>query len=337
MGLKKYIGFSLLLIIAVGGYIYSIESGVYTVTILEYSQELPIAVWILVPILVLFIFTIIHLMFYGTVNYCNGRGFVKDESSIVETLKSILLQKNDKRKFKTQGYKHVSSILNQFNIDVKDNAFTSSNEGLNQIVSQIKDIKAGKHVNDKSLKLGIGSALAKQNLINKINEQVDYAVDVLKKPDQFSSDIIRIAYFKVLNEKSMTTVKKLYPNVILDKEMAIRLFVKDIDNNEFGLTKENILKITKILNYSKEEYVTLAKLYKDALSPDKVLELFETISEDNDVAVVSYLYVLVELEMIDKTREVLTGYNENEMLVFRALLDLKEAGKHYSMDDLTYN
>jgi hypothetical protein len=337
VGLKKYIGFSLLLIIAVGGYIYSIESGVYTVTILEYSLELPIAVWVLVPILVLFIFTIIHLMFYGTVNYCKGRGFVKDESSIVETLKAILLQKNDKRKFKTRGYKHVSSILNQFNIDVKDNAFTSSNEGLNQIVSQIKDIKAGKYVNDKSLKLGVGSVLAKQNLINKINEQVDYAVDVLKKSDQFSSDVIRIAYFKVLNEKSMTTVKKLYPNVILDKEMALRLFVKDIDNNEFGLTKENILKITKNLNYSQEEYITLAKLYKDALSPDKVLELFETISEENDVAVVSYLYILVELEMIDKTREVLTGYNENEMLVFRALLDLKEAGKHYSMDDLTYN
>ncbi len=337
MGLKKYIGFSLLLIIAVGGYIYSIESGVYTVTIFEYSLELPVAVWILVPILVLFIFTVIHLMFYGTLNYCKGRGFIKDERSIIETLKNLLLQKNDQRKFKTQGYKHVSSILNQFNIDVKDNAFTSSDEGLNKVVSQIKDIKAGKHVNEKSLKLGIGSALAKQNLINKLNEQIDYAVDILKKSDQFSSDVIRIAYFKVLNEKSMTTVKKLYQNVILDKEMALRLFVKDIENNEFGLTKENILQITKKLNYSQDEYLTLAKLYKEALLPDKVLELFEIISEDNEVAIVSYLYILFELEMIDKTREILISYSENELLVFRALLDLKEAGKHYSMDDLMYN
>ena len=144
-----------------------------------------------------------------------------------------------------------------------------------------------------------------------------------------------IAFFNVLENKTMTTIKKVYNNVILDREMAFKLFLKDIDNNEFGLSKEEILKITKSLNYSKEEYVTLAKLYKDALTPDKLLELFETISEDNDTATTAYFYVLCELEMIDKLRDILSGYNEDEMLAFRAILDLKEAGKHYSLDDIT--
>ena len=335
MGLKKYIGFSLLLIIIVGLYVYSVESGDYTVTVLEYSLMLPTVAWILAPIVLLFIFTVLHLMFYGSVNYCKNRGFVKDESTIIETLKNVLLQKNDKRKFKTAGYKNIASILNQFNIDVKDQAFTSTNEGLNQVVSQIKDIKAGKYVNEKSLKLDAGSTLAKQNLINKMNEQVDYSLDILKKATQFSDDIVRIAFFNVLENKTMTTIKKVYNNVILDREMAFKLFLKDIDNNEFGLSKEEILKITKSLNYSKEEYVTLAKLYKDALTPDKLLELFETISEDNDTATTAYFYVLCELEMIDKLRDILSGYNEDEMLAFRAILDLKEAGKHYSLDDIT--
>ena len=335
MGLKKYIGFSLLLILAVGLYVYSVESGDYEVTILDFSLLLPTVVWVLSPIILLFIFTVLHLIFYGSVNYCKNRGFIKDEATIIETLKNVLLQKNDKRKFKTAGYKNVANILNQFKIDVKDSAFTSSNEGLNLVVSQIKDIKAGKFVNEKSLKLNFDSDLAKQNLINKMNEQIDYSLDVLKKANQFSSDIVKIAFFNVVENKTMTTIKKVYNNVNLDKEMALKLFLKDIDNNEFGLSKEEILRITKNLNYTSEEYLTLAKLYKEALTPDKLLELFENIAEDNDEATIAYLYVLCELEMIDKLRDQLSGYNENEMLPFRAILDLKDAGKHYSLDDIS--
>ena len=335
MGLKTYIGFSLLLIMAVGISGYAIQNGEYEISVGGYSLALPIIVWVLAPAIILFVFSVLHLMFYGSVNYCKNRGFDKDELTILETIKSILLQKDDKKKFKTLGYKNVASILNQFNIDVKDSAFTSSNEGLNQVVSQIKDIKAGKYVNEKSLKLKPDSALAKQNLINKINEQVDYAVDVLKKATQFSPEVSRVAYFNVLENKTMTTIKKVYTNVVLDKEMALKLFLKDIDNSEFGLTKDEILKITKSLNYSKEEYLTLAKLYKDGLTPDKLLELFEKISEEVEVAADAYLFVLLELEMIDKAKEVLSGYPEDEFTVFRALLDLKDAGKHYSLDDIT--
>jgi len=335
VGLKKYIGFSLLLIMVVGLYVYSVESGDYNVTILDYSLVLPTVAWILTPIVLLFIFTVLHLMFYGSVNYCKNRGFIKDETTIIETLKNILLEKNDKRKFKTAGYKNVAGILKQFKIDVKDSAFTSTNESLNEVVSQIKDIKAGKFVSEKSLKLDSSSSLARQNLINKMNEQVDYSLDILKKANQYPADIVRFAFFNVLENKTMTTVKKVYTNVVLDREMAYKLFLKDIDNTEFGLSKEEILKITKSLNYSKEEYLILAKLYKDVLTPDKLLELFELICEDNDLATSAYLYVLCELEMIEKVRDILSGYNDDEMLPFRALLDLKEAGKHYSLTDIS--
>lgn len=337
MGLKTYIGFSLLLLIAVGLVTYGVEAGDYEVKVLEYSLTLPIVAWILAPAVVLFVLSVLHLMFYGSINYCKNRSYVKDEETIIETIKALLLQKTDKKKFKTAGFKNISSILRQFNIDVKDNTFTSTNESLNLVVSQIKDIKDGKYVNEKSLKLDLDSTLAKQNLINKINEQVDYAVDILKKADQFSNEVVRVAFFNVLDNKSMTTIKKVYSNVKLDKEMALKLFLKDIDNSEFGLTKDEILKITKSLNYSKEEYLTLAKLYKDALTPDKLLDLFETISEDVEVATDAYFYVLLELEMIEKLKETLSGYNEDEYVLFRALLDLKDAGKHYSMDDITNN
>jgi len=335
VGLKKYIGFSLLLIIAVALYVYSVESGSYEITVLDYTMQLPTVLWIIIPVAALFFFTVLHLVFYGSLNFFKTRGFIKDEESIVETIKSLLLQKEDKRRFKTQGYKNLASILKQLDISVKEGTFTSSNEELNTIVASIKDIESGKHIADKSLKLNPDSALAKKNLINKINEQIDYAVDVLKKQDNFAEEVVKAAFYTVLENKSMTTVKKVYSNVKLTKDMALKLFLKDIDNSEFGLSKEEIQKITKSLDYTEQEFLTLAKLYKDALNPDKLLDLFETLSNDNEAAVGAYFYILLELEMIEKLKDLLSGYNDDEHKAIRAVLDLKDAGKHYSLEDIT--
>lgn len=335
MGLKKYIGFSLLLIIAVGLYVYTIESGDYRLTFLDISFLLPTVIWILVPLVVLFIFSVLHLLFYGSINYCKNRSYSKDESAILEVLKANLLQKKDRKKLKTPGFKNLASIINQFKIDVTDTTFTSTNKELNETVSKVKDIKAGKYVVEKSLKLDPSSDLAKQNLINKMKEQPDFSLDILKKADQYSSEIVNFAFNNVLETKTMTTVKKVYNNIKLDREKAYKLFLKDVENTEFGLTKDEIVKITKSLAYTQEEYINLARLYKETLDPDKLLELFETLYNENDEATSAYFYVLCELEMIDKLRELLSAYSENEMLPFKAILDLKEAGKHYSLDQIS--
>lgn len=335
MGLKAYIGFSLLFLIAVGMAVFANTAGDYQLEVFGIILNLPVVFWVLLPACILFIFSVLHLMFYGTIHYYKNRAYQKDEATLVEMLKSLLLDKTDKKKCKTDGFKNLSSILSQLEVNVKDNTFTSKNESLNELISQIKDIKAGKFINEKALKLDKNSPLAKQNLFNKINEQADYSLDIIKKSEQFPQEVVRLAFFNVLENKAMTTVKKVYSNVKLDKEMALKLFLKDIDNKEFGLTKEEIIKITNSLEYTSQEYLVLAKLYKDALSPDKYLELFEAIFESkNDIATDAYFFVLCELEMIDKVRDLLTGYNENELLPFRALLDLKAAGKHYTLEDL---
>ena len=40
--------------------------------------------------------------------------------------------------------------------------------------------------------------------------------------------------------------------------------------------------------------------------------------------------------MIDKLREVLANTNENDYVAFKALVDLKDAGKHYNLENLSY-
>ncbi|WP_121628657.1 hypothetical protein [Poseidonibacter antarcticus] len=336
MGFKKYIVFSVLFIGIIYGYAFSLELGDYKVTILDISVLLPVAVWIILPLVILFIATIGHILFYGLINIFRQRAINKDKETMITLIKSNLLEKNPPKRFKTKAFKELSSIISQLKLTVNDSTFSSSDAELNNLIAAIQDIKAGKHVVDKSLKISEMSELANQNLLNKVNDQIDFSVEVLKKVENYAPNIVRQAFINVLNEKSMTTIKKLYKNIKLDKDLAKRLFEKDAANNDFGFTSEEISKIVKDLDYTTEDYIALAKNYEAILQPDQIIELFEKLSTEIDASTPAYLHVLFEYEMIDKVREIVDTTPEGEYSSFKALLDLKDAGKHYDLESISY-
>ena len=135
----------------------------------------------------------------------------------------------------------------------------------------------------------------------------------------------------------MTTIKKIYKNVNLDKELTIKLLEKNIENSEFGFENNEILELVKNIKLSKDDYIQLAKKYKNSLNPDVLIELFEKISQEQEEATVAYLYILSEFEMKDKLRENLVNREGNDFAPFKALIELKDAGKHYSLESLSYN
>jgi hypothetical protein len=336
MGFKKYVIFSIILIVAVFGYAYSLELGDYNITLLGYSLSLPVAAWVILPISLLALVTYLHILFYGLLKYFKERAIKKDHEKMISAIKSNLLEKTEVSKFKTKDFKNLYSVLSQFKLNVTDSRFTSSDEELNEIVANIQDIKDGKYINDKSFKINETTSLANLNMLNKVNEQIDFAVDVLKKPENFSANIVKQSFENVLKDKTMTTIKKLYKNIRLDKELAIKLFEKDAANNEFGFTAEEILKIVKDLDYKKEDYIMLAKNYESILQPDQIIALFEKLSSELEEATPAYLHVLCEYEMIEKVREIISITPDTEYTAFKALLDLKEAGKHYDLEAISY-
>ena len=336
MGFKKYFIFSVILIVATFGFAYGLELGEYELSLFGYSLLLPVSVWLILPISLLAVASMAHILWYGVINYFRKRAIEKDYETIIKMIKSDLLEKNEVYKFKTLDFKNLSSILSQLKIDVQENRFSCTDDELNKIVANVQDVKDGKYVSDKTFKVNENSSLANLNMLNKVNNQIDFAVDVLKKPESFSSNVVIQSFENVLEEKSMTTIKKLYKNIKLDKEMAKKLFEKDAANNEFGFTTEEILKIVKDLEYTKDDYLALAKNYETILKPDQIIALFEKLSSEVEDAIPAYLHVLFEYEMIDKVREVLANTKESEYSPFKALLDLKEAGKHYNLEAISY-
>ncbi|RBQ32386.1 hypothetical protein CRU92_01370 [Arcobacter sp. FW59] len=336
MGLKLYILATILFLILLFGYTYSLELGEYTLTFFGNSFTFPVAVWIVFPVLFLMVATYLHIIFYGFIKYIKQKFVDSDLDTTVDILKSKLLGKDTKAVYRTQKFKNIAELFGAFDLSVTKNSFDSTNPDFNRIVTAIQDINNGKYVSEKVVKLETNSEIAKKNLINKINEQVDFAVDVVKKADNYDFDIVKIALKNIIKEKSMTTVKKLYKNIKLDKELAFELLKKDIDNKEFGFTDEEIIEIVKNVEFTNNDYLELAKLYQKELNPDRLINIFEKLSNEFDEATTANLYVLSELEMIDKLRETLANSPEEDFLAFKALLDLKDAGKHYNLETLSY-
>lgn len=336
MGLKAYIAVTILFVLVVFGYLFSLELGDYTISFFDYSATLPVAIWVVLPLVIIVLATYLHIIFYGLLKVIKQKLINKDLDSTIELIKTKLLQNNKKVKFKTKKFKEITNVLNQLELKVKDGNFSSNNDELNQVVSSIKDVNDGKYLSEKEIKFADNSSLAKQNLLNKIDAQIDFAVDVVKKAENYDADVVKHAFKNVLNEKSMTTIKKIYKNITLDKELACELFKKDKENSEFGFENDELIEIIRTLDFKKEDYIRLAKTYKETLDPDKLISLFEKLSNNNEEAVVAYLFVLCEFEMMDKVRDTIAGTKANEFSSFKALLDLREVGKNYTLEELSF-
>jgi hypothetical protein len=336
MGLKKYVVASVIFIALVGGYVFSIAQEEFQITMFETTLSLPIALWVVLPLFVLFIASLLHIIFYGVKGYVNKVTLNKDESNLYKLLKAKLLKKDETYKFNNPVFKDFAEILNGVEFELKDKLFNSTNNELNQTAREILDVKSGKLV-ALSTKLDTNNEFAVLNTINKINEQSDFALDVLKKAENYTQKEIEAAFTKVLEDKSMTSLKKVLPNVKLNKSMLFELLKKDSVQKEFGLEKEELIKYLKPIELSSKEFIDIARMYKNSLTPDEVIDLFETLSNNNENALNAYVYILFEFEMIEKVRDIFLSSSSEEFIAYKALLDLRDAGKHYTIDSICYN
>lgn len=336
MGLKKYIFFSIVLIAAVYLYAVTLQLGDYTFNQYGFELALPIAAWLVLPIAVLLVVTIIHILFYGFRSYLNIRAYEKDEESLIESIKDNLLENNNNKSFKNKGFKEIANILSQMNLVAKSDEFNSTNSDIENIVNKTAEINNGSYIFDKSVKFNKNGTVATKNLINKLNSEIDFCLDVLKKSDNYDSSVVKTAFLNVVNEKSMTTIKKVLDGLTLDKEMVLALIEKDSQNEQFSIEQAELIKFMSTVEFTKEDYLNVAKMYKKSTNPDTLISMFETLSNEKDEAISAYIFVLFEFEMLDQVREILRATPVNEFTAYHALIDLKENGKNYTVESLSY-
>lgn len=335
MGFKKYIIASFTFLILIAIYVANISDGDFTVKIVELGihKTYPIYFWVILPALVLFVATILHMIFYGTKNYFQRGTLNKDISKLAIILNDRLLNKNSNISIKTDSLKEVAEVLN--NVDLK---LTNNFQDAPLVASTTKlilDIENGKYVSTKELKLPENSPLAIKNTENRLKSDENFANEVLKNATNFDSSLIETAFNIIVENKPLAFVKKSIEELSLSNAMVQKLLLKDSD--QLALTNGEIINYIKGSTLKNSELVEIIKHYEKTMPPEQLIQLFEDLTAQNEYFTSSYLYLLFEYQMIEKAREVLVNSQKDEYVIFKALLDLKESGKHsYSVDNLIF-
>ena len=336
MGLKKYIIGAVLLLVLAAGYVYSFQTGTYEIHFKQYSLVLPIAAWVIVPAGILFLFSVFHILFYGMKNYFAVKSVAKDSTTLLNIIIKRLKNEKVELSVTNENLNIVAEALSQLDISLENVAFHSSNKDLKKLAEKIIDIKSGKYISKKELKLADDNPLMIQNLKNRILVDDNFALEIVRKGSDYPKEIVKLAFNKVLDTKSMTTIKKYLDEISFDEEMVVTLLNKDSsEKSDFSLSCDMILNLVKNVKLSSNDLINLARNYKKTMAPDDLIKLYEDISMLDETYNVAYLYVLTEFQVIDKIREILNATDPSEYLPFRALVDLRDAGKHsYTLDSL---
>jgi hypothetical protein len=339
MGIKRYIIASFVLLGIIAGYIYfGITTNSYKLQILEdlfgYSTALPIVFWIMLPTVILLIVTLVHLFYYGLKNYMINRAFIKDNENLLVLIQKRLLDENISLNFQNNETKDIADILSQLDLKISNIDFNTKNKKINQIVKNIIDIQGNKYISSKELKLSKNSVLNQQNLKNRIDIDDNFALEVLKQPSSYKQDVIKSAFLKIVENKPTDTIKKYLETIKLDIEMLKAFVKKDSQNTDTCIGNELLFKLFTNLKITNEDLIQIARDYKNSMTPEQLIKLFEDLASQDEQFTKSYLYVLSEYQMIDQMREILINSQKDEFIVFKAYLDLRDAGKHYHIDSL---
>lgn len=337
MRLGLYLIASIILMAIVGIFVYTVNPGNYTVAEFGISITIPIAVWIVLPMVVLMIASAVHMMFYGTKNFFKFKKWEKDTSTLDDALYWSLLHEPKAHKFNLPLLKQTVSLLSVSSVKV-DGAVDDISDKLRGALTLVSEINRGEYVDLKAHKLdkllSADNPLVVKNLMNRLVKESTFAEEVIQSKESYSPELFEEA-LRIYSASAVFAKARKHVDVYNKESFFILL--SRIDKEEgLGLSKDVLDEFIVALEskLACADFLQIATLMMHQFSPDENLQLWREYENRYTDAQVAYLYLLFDYEMIDQAGEYLREHGENDFKRFRALFDLKREHKKYKITDL---
>ncbi|WP_041956739.1 hypothetical protein [Sulfurospirillum arsenophilum] len=331
MGIKRYFLVTLIYMLAIGLYVYSFNGESYTLELFGLSLSLPIAFWMVVPILLLVIASIGHLVFYNFKDFLYKRALKKDIELFQEAAKNRILGEEVNTSYKTDGFKFVGKVLQCMRFDATlPTSFIE--EEVSKACAVAVSVANGNYEDLKKYKLAKTNPMVIQNSINRLKIEPRFALEVLKNCKEIDSELCRKAYDALIDFASFNEIKRYdFPQ---DKRTFRRMMERYLDaDDSFDMDIKSIEDMLEQFNADRADYLELAREIKIKLTPDALIALFEKLyNSKGNVAADAYLYVLYDLQMIDKIRELILNSDPEDFVKFKTIMFLRDHGKNIDID-----
>lgn len=334
MRLKQYSVAALMFILAIGWYIYAFKTQASTSIDLFgiHMPSLPIALWVMVPAVLLFLASVMHIAFYSMLGSFKLRRYQHDYDKLMKKIQlSILNEHTTEDNFKTDRYQLLGKLIAHSQLKIDDTLQETNNSKLDDTIAIIRALNSGEVVELKKYNLPKDNIWVKRNNANKFATGKLSAEDILSKSDQFDATLVENALHKFVEDAPLFAIEK-YKN-LLDKK-ALFVILKRLNNAEnhlLEISNETLIALFGIITCDSACYIEASKVLGENMVPEQRIKLFELLSEQNDEAQEAYIFTLFDLEMNEAAVELLENLHV-EMPKLQAYNTLRQCGKHYDIN-----
>ena len=335
MRLGLYIFAALTLIAIVGALTYTINPNNFLVEVMGINFNLPISMWVVLPMVVLLVFTVIHMIYYSLKSYFKLKKWHRDAETLDDALYWSMVNEPKTQKYAIPEIASAALLLGKSKLEVLDSV-----EGLSPRLSKVLNltnkIKNGEYVDLKENKMAKvfneGNPLLIQNRLNRLTTDDKFVEDVMKSSTSFS-DPVRIKALALFAGKESFFKARKYAK-IFDIQNFFVMLERVENDEEMELTSDILDDFVSALKLSCNDYTKIAYITKKQFNPDDNLALFKKYQKDNAKAQHAYLYLLFEYELMDEVSSYLDEQEDGEFIRARALYELKKSNKNYKTEDL---
>jgi len=335
MYIKRYTIASLVLMALVGWYVYAYVTQ-ESVGIELFGVVLPslsIAIWVLVPLVVLYIASVFHMSFYSMLGSFRLRRYEKDYDKIIDAVVDAYLSKAERNHtFKTPRYQLLGGLIDNTTLFLKgDVSPTTDNDKINSVIKVVDAIKNGEVVDLKHYNLKTVNPLVVQNERNRYKKGDISSEDILSHSDKYAKELCEEVYTDFVKTKPLSSVEK-YKEFLTKESLLVILSRINADENNIEILNEILLTFFNSLDLVVRDYIHISKAVSHGMIPEQRMKLFEILSNEKEEAMDAYLYTLYDLEMLAPANDILDISQPNEYQNFKAYRALKECNKHFSIE-----
>jgi len=334
MRLGLYTFASLSFIGLVAGFVYTLAPGNYHLEIAGLDIPLPIALWIVLPLLILLLLTILHMLYHGTRNYFVRRKWQRDADSMQDALYWSLIGEPKSHTYTIPQIREGAALLSHASLNLNDMPEDVSSK-LAKTAEWIKQIQSGEYLDLKEKKverfLSKENPIRVQNQLNRLNKEPEYADAILRAQEEHAPACIEAAMGVALKNDTFFKLKK-HASQLSFSDLEVLLDRADA-GEDVGLTLDNMEYFVEDLTLECAQYMRMVISAIKAFDPDENLALFKKFSAEHSRAQAAYLFLLFRYEMIDKAKDFLEEHEEDEFVAFRAFYTLKKNKYNYKVRD----
>ena len=143
MKTKQFFLYSIIYIAIVAILVFTQQSESYTLEIFGFSLALPVAAWIVVPLVLYMVLAIFHMVFHSFAFYRTKRAIAKDLSAYDAMSKEVLLGLESNKDFKTEFFKDPSDITKILSPWYDSTGIDVENDELREVIAVIDQVKNG--------------------------------------------------------------------------------------------------------------------------------------------------------------------------------------------------